>query len=187
MFAILALVAATSSADNDQLTSRMAILYDQICLKAFPDDKVVVAIMEERKAHELTAEQVKVTMGKDPARGWELTEENATVWLEFPPFHACSIRWMAPQLGSFESYKVIISKYKKTHSGFRPTAAFDEDLGDIHVHSIGEDRTLPDGSAESLFIFDQHINNPARRAAGETRVSLRFVHQLAAQEPADTK
>jgi hypothetical protein len=60
---------------------------------------------------------------------------------------------------------------------------YDTDYGDIHVHAVGEQRVLSDGGRESLFIFDQHITDPKRRAAGETGFVLRFVHQFAPPPP----
>ena len=48
-------------------------------------------------------------------------------------------------------------------------------------------RTFPDDTSESLFFFDQHITDPKRRAAGETGVVLRFVHQFAPAPPSNAK
>jgi len=38
MFTLLALFAETSTAQADQRLSQMTALYEQVCLKAFPDD-----------------------------------------------------------------------------------------------------------------------------------------------------
>ena len=38
---------------------------------------------------------------------------------------------------------------------------------------------MADGRRESLMVIDQHITDPARRAAGETGTEVRFVHQIA--------
>lgn len=174
-----AVVVADASAVDRRLTEMTAI-YEQVCLKAFPDDKAVEALMAKRNARPLTSEEVKVTMRNDPARGWELPGDGATVWLEFPPFHACSVRWNTPQIGDLHGYGAVAERYESATGGFRPIDPYDADQGDIHVHAVGEQRILPDRTSESLFIFDQHITDSKRRAAGETGYVLRFVHQFAA-------
>ena len=179
MFMLLALLADISSAEADQRLSRMTVLYEQVCLKAFPDDKAVEALMAAQNARPLTQDEVKITMRDDPARGWELKDGSASVWLELPPFHACSVRWNTSEIGDLHEYRAVVEKYKRIQEGFHPIEPFDGDQGDIHIHGVGEQRILPDQTAESLFVIDQHITDPKRRAAGETGISRRFVHQIA--------
>jgi len=183
MLFVLALQAATSSIDVDARMARLTALYDEICLRTFPDDKAVEAIMTARNAHELSPAEVKVTMRDDPARGWQLADDKATVWIEFPPFHACSVRWNTPRIGDLAPYRAIADKYEKNLGGFGPVSPFDGDQGEIHIHAVGEARALPDKSSESLFIFDQHITDPQKRAAGATGIVFRFVHQFAPPPP----
>jgi hypothetical protein len=47
---------------------------------------------------------------------------------------------------------------------------------------MGKERQQSDAT-ETLMIVDQHITDIARRKAGETAVSLRFVRQIKANEP----
>lgn len=161
----------------------MTNLYQDICLARFPDDKAVEAMMVARGARELSQSDVKVTMRDDPARAWDLNDGGATLWIEYPPFHACSVRWNAPEIGDMAAYRAIADTYESAIGGFRPITPFEDDQGDIHVHAAGETRILPDKTSESLFIFDQKITDPKRRAVGETGFSLRFVHQYAPPEP----
>jgi hypothetical protein len=179
MLMLLAFLAGASTSEADQRLSRMITLYDQVCLTAFPDDKAVEALMMARAAKQLSPEEVKVTMRDDPARGWDLNDGGATLWIEYPPFHACSVRWNTPQAVDLASYRVIAAKYEGLLGGFVPADPYDADQGDIHIHATGEQRTLSDRSLESLFIFEQHISNTKRREAGETGMVLRFVHQFA--------
>jgi hypothetical protein len=182
MLMLLPLLAEISTAEADQRLARMTALYEQVCLKTFPDDKAVAALMAARNARELTPAEVKVTMNDDPARGWDLNDGGATLWIELPPYHTCSVRWNTPRIGDLSAYRAIADKYESTTSGYTPIPPFDRDAGDIHVHAIGEQRILPNKGAESLFIFDQHITDPKRREAGETGFVLRFVHQFAPPE-----
>jgi hypothetical protein len=184
---MLLLLGLAAAAPADMELSRMTALYDQVCLKTFPDDKAVEALMMAQGARPLTPDEVKVTMRDDPARGWALKDGNATVWVEFPPYHACSVRWNTSEIGDLREYRSISDGYERTVGGFTPINPFDTDYGDIHVHAVGEQRTLPDGSTEALFVFDQHITDPKRRAAGETGVSLRFVHQYYSPERNKTR
>ena len=185
MLTAMALLAATPSAEADLRLARMTALYEQVCLKSFPDDKAVGVLMRARNARELTPEEVKVTMRDDPARGWDLGDGGATLWIEFPPYHACSVRWSAPRVGDLAAYRAIADDYERASGGFRPFPAYDVDREDIHIHAVGEQRALSGGAEESLFFFDQHISDPKRRQAGETGVVVRFVHQFAPPAPGD--
>lgn len=187
MLISLALLVSPVASEAEERLTRMTMLYQDICLKTFPDDKAVEALMTAQDARELTQAEVKVTMRDDPARGWELKDKVATVWIEFPPFHACSVRWNAPEIGDLSLYKTIASKYETAAGGFQPMTPYNDDQGDIHIRAVGEQKTLPDRTTESLFVFDQNISNPRRRKAGETGVSLRFVHQFAAPMVATSK
>jgi hypothetical protein len=184
---LAALVAGTSSSEADQRLANMAMLYDQVCLKTFPDDEAVATLMKAQGARELSPDEVKVTMRDDPARGWELKGGGATVWVEFPPFHACSVRWNAPQIGDLGVYRQVANAYEGSHGGFKPMAPLDGDQGVIHIHAVGEQRRLQSQATESLFVFDQHISDPKRREAGETGVVLRFVHQFTQPPQGGTK
>lgn len=183
MLILLAILVNQDASEADQRLSRMTALYDQVCLRAFPDDKAVAALMTARNARELASDEVKVTMGDDPARAWDLNDGGATLWIEFPPYHACSVRWSTSQIGDLRAYRAIAEKYESASGGFHPVDPYDADQGDIHIHAVGEQRKLPDKAFESLYIFSQQISDPKRREAGETGVVLRFVHQFAPPDP----
>ena len=176
---ILAAAAAEPSAQSVPQIADMAQLYEELCLRAFPDDKAVEEMALARGGKVLSEADVKITMGDDPAKAWVLPTGNVTIWIEFPPYHACSVRWSTPTLGSFAAYEAIAAKYETEVGGFQPIAPLGGDQGDIHIHAVGEQRILPNKGVESLFVFDQSISNPTRRAAGDTGFSLRFVHQFA--------
>lgn len=183
MFSIVALMAEIVSSDVEQRLSRMTALYEQACIKAFPDERAVEAVMTAHNAKPLTPDDVKLTLRDDPGRGWEIHDGNVTalIFLEDPPYHTCSVRWPVPQnIGDLGEYRAIANSYERATGSFSPINPYNVDYGDIHVHAVGEQRTLPDGSLDSLFVYDQHITDPNRRAAGETGVMLRFVHQFAA-------
>jgi hypothetical protein len=179
MLAFLALVMDTAPAEADQLLSRMTAVYERVCLQAFPDDKAVEALMRRQKARELTKAEAKLTLGDDPGRVWQLRDGSAAVWLAFPPFHACSVRWTSPQMGDLAPYRAAVRKYEEAVGGFRPMPPLDSDRGDYHIYVVGEWRFLPNSTSESLSLFEQHLSDPKRAAAGETGVVLRLVHQFA--------
>ena len=175
----LLFLAASTTASPDATNAQMAQLYEEVCLKAFPDDRAVAALMAARGAKELSAEEVRVTMVDDPARAWRLAESDTTVWLEFPPYHACSVRWHAPQIGELSAYETIAAKYKSANAGFTRLPPMAADRGDIHIHAVAEQRPLAGKGFESLMVIDQTISNEERRDAGDTGYVIRFVHQFA--------
>ncbi|WP_420607498.1 hypothetical protein [Novosphingopyxis sp.] len=172
------LLAQPADAQADATLSKMAALYEDICLDAFPDAGKAEARILALGAIELSPEVVKVTMRDDPARGWGFEDGSATIWLEFPPFYACSVRWNMPDMGDLSPYRDAVEAYAKTNAGFAPMDPMDVDQGDIHIQLTGEARDLSNGTKETLFMVVQNIRNEERRAAGETGLVVRFVHQI---------
>ena len=132
-------------------------------------------------AKALTPDEVKVTLVDDPGRGWVMDDggHSIQIMLELPPFHACSVRrWITELPDAMPAYRAVADRFEADHRGFSRMAPFEREADALHIHAVGEQRGLPGGGAESLFVFDQHVTDPARRAKGETTVNLRFVHQL---------
>lgn len=179
MSTLLLLLADIADLKSDSRLERMTAIYDMVCLRSFPDDQAVEALMKANKARELSQEDVKVTMRDDPARAWDLNDGGATLWIEYPPYHACSVRWNASEVGDLTRYHAIAAIYEKLTGNYTPVQPYDDQQGDIHIHAVGKKRILPDKRTESLFVFEQHITDAKRRKAGETGFSLRFVHQFA--------
>ncbi|WP_419807283.1 NMCC_0638 family (lipo)protein [Sphingomonas sp.] len=185
LFGLLAQAAAVPAPSvplvTDPRLPRMAALYEEVCLKAFPNDGAIDRAMTRKGVTPLTPEQVRVTMNDDPARGWSFDDDGKTVlvFLELPPYHACSVRWPAaagtPDLAP---YRAVADPYMATATGWITMPPTNMDRGDIHISAGGAQRMVPSGGSEALYIIDQTITDPARRAAGETGIDRRLVHQL---------
>jgi hypothetical protein len=181
LLAAAAAVTPAGAQDADPAVTRLVALYDEICLRTFPDDAAVDALMEAKRATPLTPEEVRVTFHNDPGRGWLLQDNghNIQVMLELPPYHACSVRrWTAAGFGDLTAYADVTEAFKATRPGF---AAVDEQQADFdgyHIHMSGELRELADGGAETLYLFDQEYLDPARAAETEVPFNIRFVHQI---------
>ncbi len=163
----------------------MAALYDEVCLKTFPADSDVDALMAKKAAAPLPAEDVKVSLGNDPGRGWTVKDGNHAfmVLLELPPFHACSVRASPGSLGGkpdLTAYHSVVEAFKAMHKGFVTQPSVNADRGGIHMHAELDARTLPDGSGELLIAIDQQIIDSSRLPSGQTATPLRFVHQIKA-------
>ncbi|MDB5693166.1 MAG: hypothetical protein JWO81_2229, partial [Alphaproteobacteria bacterium] len=52
--------------------AEMVALFDEICLKAFPDDAAVARAMAERHATAMIPADVRVYLHEDPGVGWEI-------------------------------------------------------------------------------------------------------------------
>lgn len=180
LFVIAALTAAAAPAP-DPILQRMLALYDTVCLQAFPNDKAVDGLMTKTATRALTLEEIKVTLRDDPGRGWIVDDgdEHMQVMLELPPYHACSVRRMtASGFADLGAYEALSARFRSNHPGFAPTPPYEADVGDLHVHATGMLRPLAKGQAETLYVFDQHIKDPERRAKGESKINMRFVHQI---------
>lgn len=178
---MLTLLAAALADPPAPVPARMAALYDEACLRTFPIDAQVDALLASKGATPLTPEEVKVTLRDDPGRGWRVEDGGTTVlvFLELPPFHACSVRaGIGGTVPDLAPYRAATDAYKASHAGFRPEKPMDADMGPVHIHAEQELRPLPGGGQESLLVIDQHITDAERRAKGETGTMLRFVHQI---------
>jgi hypothetical protein len=92
--------------------------------------------------------------------------------IEMPPYHACSVRWWTDDgFGDLSGYKVIVDTYKASGPAFERPQKQEMDVGEFHVSGALEARGLPSGQTEALLLIEQ-------RAAGDTRVNVRFVHQI---------
>lgn len=182
MLMIAVAIAATGApVSTDPVIPRLIALFDEACLQTFPTDGGLDSLMAAKGATALTTEQVQKTFRGDPGRGWLLKDGSDTiqVMLELPPFHACSVRRMTVAgLDNLDAYRRLVDPYEAAHPTFAPVAVYETDFGNIHVYAVGEQRTLPGGGTEALFVFDQHITDAKRRAAGETGVEVRFVRQI---------
>lgn len=180
LFATLAVTAA-SPAEDVSRQERMVALYDELCLQTFPDDAAIDRLMASKGATALTPEEVRVTLRDDPGRGWLLDDVGVSIqiMIEMPPFHACSVRWMSDSgFGDLRSYHSATDAFRGTRPGFGAPEPYEADIEGLHVTAITEQRDFPDGGAETLMLIEQRVADPARLAKGETRVSVRFVHQI---------
>jgi hypothetical protein len=177
---VAAAVVAANPADAARL-ERMVALYDELCLDVFPDDAGVAALMVAKGATPLTADEVRVTFNDDPGRGWLLEDGDLKVqiMLEMPPYHACSVRWMTDNgFGDLSGYEAVTDEFKATRPAFAEPESQEGDVGDFHVAATTESRPLVDGGTEALLAIEQRVTDAQRLANGETRVSVRFVHQI---------
>lgn len=155
--------------------ARMTAIYDEVCLQAFPDDARLDAAMRRHGATPLTPEQVRITLNDDPGRGWHLAGEDgdSLVFLELPPYHACSVRWPTTDpVPDTSGYRRVADAFEASRPGFATMPPFDRPVGNIQVHAVGEQRQAAGGGGESLFVI-------AQRVAGTPGVEVRFVHQQA--------
>jgi hypothetical protein len=137
--------------------------------------------MASKGAKALTPEEVRVTLRDDPGRGWLLDDggESIQIMIEMPPFRACSVRWMTDNgFGDLSSYHSVTDAFKASRPGFRAPEPYEADIAELRVTAMTEQRDFPDGGAETLMLIEQRVADAARRAKGETRVSVRFVHQI---------
>ena len=183
---LAALTASPQAVPAPADLSAMVALYDEVCLKTFPIDEQIDALMAKKGAKPLAPDDVKVSLGSDPGRGWavQIGDDIFNVLLELPPYHACSVRAPRSLAGKIDAatyrpvYHAAVEAYKTGHRGFVAQPAMDADRGGIRMHGETEMRPLPGGGGEVLIVIDQSISDPTKLAPGTTATPLRFVHQM---------
>ena len=177
----LAMAAALMHQADDDVRDRMIAVYDQVCLRAFPDDKAVDSAVTLLGATAMTKKEVRIYLHDDPGRGWRLDSKGTvfTILVEAPPYHACSVRLhVAEPFTDMGGYPALTAAFEKARGdGFEAIPPYDADIEDTHTHATGEQRINPDQSAESFFYF---VNTPRKPSADGAEV--RFVHQIASPD-----
>lgn len=163
--------------------AEMVVLFDEICLKAFPDDAAVAKAVTARRGTAMSAEDVRVYLHDDPGVGWHLIGRAAPfeITIEAPPFHACGIRTTAvAPFADMAPYKRLADAFE---TGVHPdkVGPMHGTVGNIDTSGGGEAWHRADGKNEALFVF---ISTPVAeiRAKGQDAVEVRLVHQI--QDPA---
>ena len=178
----LAAAPAAQAETDDGVLSRMTALYDEVCLKTFPNDEAVAAAMTAKGAIVLKPDEVRIYLHDDPGRGWTIADgaDKFVVTVEAPPYHACSVRRDTPSgFPDLATYYAVAGPYETAAGGrFNKIKPMDMKVGDITSHASGEQKVASDGGAEALFVFSNTPNDPKDRAKGYTAVEVRFVHQF---------
>ncbi|MEO9131820.1 MAG: hypothetical protein ABI240_11495 [Sphingomonas sp.] len=189
MWTMIALLAVSAPAGqavaDDGVLTRMTALYDEVCLKTFPDDGAVAAAMTAKGAVVMKPAALQIYLHDDPGRGWTIADGDSkfTVTVEAPPYHACSVRRMTMSgFTDLAPYYAVSEPYERAAGGYSKVKPMDMQLGMISSHATGEQKVARDGSAESLFVFSNTPNDSAERAKGLTGVEVRFVHQFMSKD-----
>ncbi len=163
-------------AQRDELIA----LYDEICLRAFPDDDATARAAAGHGATLLSAAGVRRFLHDDPGIGWVLQGRTGRfhVMLEqAPPYHSCSVRTLtANGFADLAPYQALAARYEQDRH-FEPITRVERNLGDVHIVGFGESFTAPGGDSELLLVaitraLDEH------RTRGHTAIEVRFEHQF---------
>lgn len=170
--------ALTNPPDPVAQRDELIALYDEICLRAFPDDSAAERAAARHNATPLSRADVRRFLHDDPGTGWALQGRTGRfdVTIEqSPAYHTCAVRTMtANGFADLSPYQALAARYEQGR-GFQRIAPADMDLGELHVSGGGERRE--DGnSAESLLVFLTRVSD-AHRARGDTAIEVRFAHQ----------
>jgi hypothetical protein len=158
--------------------AEMLTLFDEICLRTFPDDAAVARALEARGAAAMSDAEVKSILHDDPGRGWTIAGRTAAFRLtvEAPPYHACGVRTnTVAGFPTMQPYQDLIARYEKgrTYQKIGPITQIVEG-----AQSVGAgDMAMKGALAEGLLVFTAQPL-PANRAASGDAIQVRFVHQL---------
>jgi len=157
--------------------AEMIEIYDNVCLRAFPNDAAVARAIQMRGGTAMNAEEVRRRLHDDPGRGWNLGGRTARfeITIEAPPFHTCAVRTLtAAGFPDLAPYRTLAARFE-ANRGFRSIEAMTRDVGDLRVSGAGERRE--GGSPESLLVVLTTPNDKTRDAA-HSAVEVRFAHQI---------
>jgi hypothetical protein len=141
-------------------------LYDELCIKDFPDDNLVAAFLSSYAARPMTTAEVQRYLHSDPGAGWYIRTSTALygVTIEQPPFHTCAIRRMTPEGGIPEQIGKVaaaVREYAASISGsvapIRPNQT--QLPGGATVISVGSgvvDATGKPSDTFGIFLSNQH-------------------------------
>lgn len=169
-------------AQRDELIA----LYDEICLRAFPDDSAAGAAAARHDATPLSQSDVRRFLHEDPGFGWQLRGRTGRfdVTIErSPPYHACAVRTMtANGFADLGPYQALATAYERGR-GFERINPVDANVGDLHVIGGGERLIGPGETSESLLVAITSASNEGR-ARGDTAIEVRFAHQYVGEADA---
>lgn len=171
--------APANPADPAAQLAEMVGIYDEVCLRAFPDDQAVARNMSERGAAAMSRTEVEAYLHDDPGTGWHVDGRTARfeVTIEAPPYHACGVRTMtAAGFADLGPYRALADRFEAgKHFQRIPPATMN--LGPVVSVGGGEGRMTRGGGMETLLVFN---NTPSEgnRDNGQTAVEVRFVHQI---------
>jgi hypothetical protein len=159
--------------------AEMVALYDEVCLRAFPDDAAAARAVARYRASPLSREDVRRFLHDDPGLGWQIAGRTGRFHVtieQAPPYHSCAVRTMtAAGFADTGPYQAAVARYARGR-GFERIAPMDRVVRELRIAGGGERRADTDGSSESLLVV---FTTPAdeHRAAGHTAVEVRFAHQ----------
>ena len=161
--------------------AEMTALYDDICLKAFPNDAAVARAMAARgrAATAMTSADVRRYLHEDPGVGWFITGRSGTFELtvEAPPFHACGVRTLtAAGFPDLSSYRRLADAFESGHD-VRKVGPQTFTRDNVDTTGGGESWHRIDNRDEALLVL---MAQPvaAIRVPGRDGVEARFVHQI---------
>jgi hypothetical protein len=159
--------------------AEMVALYDEICLRAFPDDDAAARAVARYRAVPLSEAEIRRFLHDDPGIGWQISGRTGRFDLtieQAPPYHGCGVRTMtAAGFADIRPYQALAARFERG-GGFERITPIDRVVGELRIVGGGERHIDPDGSSESLLIA---ITTPTgdHRAQGMTAIEVRFAHQ----------
>jgi hypothetical protein len=115
---------SAGAAPNNAATMELMRVFDDICLKKFPDDTKIAAYAEARHFSPLSPEIISKMLGKDPAVGW--TQKGGfgdyVITIERPPFHTCAVRKQFLEMPDIhESFATTLEVWRASLAGAKIT------------------------------------------------------------------
>jgi hypothetical protein len=154
--------------------AEMVALYDEVCLRAFPDEAAAARAVARYRATPHSPEEVRLFLHDDPGIGWRIAGRTGRFDLNIeqaPPYRSCAVRTMTVAgFADMAPYEAVAARYARGR-GLARFEPMDRVVRGLRIVGGGERRVDPDGSSESLLAI---LTTPAQ---GNHAVEVRFAHQ----------
>lgn len=111
--------AQAQSAKADAIAEALSV-FDQICLKRFPDAAAIEKFVAQKRLQPVSQEDMRHMLGTDPGVGWHLDTPPGpyTLTVELPPYHTCAIRKRFPNQPDVRArFGALLQSWTKAQRG----------------------------------------------------------------------
>ncbi len=168
---------AAQAQTQDEAIAEEIALFDELCLRAFPNDKAIDAAAASKGMPVMSAADVQKFLHLDPGRGWYYKADGSSflyaITIEAPPYHACAVRRIYGSAPPFQSlYQSTLARWVAAdgHTQLGKGVERSGEREGQSIHAVQQPVARDGKLAEMLMTLDSRFPNG--------NVEVRFVRQI---------